>query len=118
MKGNTSMETKLSIRLKALRKGVSLSASNVIERLQDNNLDYSEQSLYKWEQGAVTPSIKTLYALSKIYKCSISYLISNENLKFKKINDYEIAILRLYRTDFAFRNTVGQLMRYISKIKR
>lgn len=112
------MESKLSIRLRALRKSAYLSASEVIEKLQDSNLDYSEQSLYKWEQGVVTPSIKTLYALSKIYNCNISYLISDDDLKFKKINDYEIAILKLYRTDFIFRNTVGQLMRYISRIKR
>ena len=112
------METKLSIRLRTLRRSIHLSADEVIERLKENNLDYSEQSLYKWEQGNIIPTITTLCALAKIYHCNISYLISEDELEFKKVSSYEMLILRLYRTDFLFRSTVGQLMCFVSKKKR
>ncbi len=111
------METKLSIRLKTLRKITHLSTDEVIERLKNNNLDYSSQSLYKWEQGNAVPSVKTLYVLAKIYQCNISYLIAENDVEFKKVNSYEMTILRLYRSDFLFRSTISQLIRFIDKTK-
>ena len=112
------METKLSTRLRLLRKSIYLSTSEVIDKLKEESLDYCEQSLYKWEEGYAIPSITTLYALAKIYHCNISYLIADAELEFKEVPSYERIILRLYRTDFLFRSTVGQLMRYINKTKR
>ena len=74
------METKLSIRLKTLRKITHLSTD-------------------------------------EIYQCNISYLIAENDVEFKKVNSYEMTILRLYRSDFLFRSTISQLIRFIDKTK-
>ena len=109
------METKLSVRLKALRKSESLSITDVLNGLKQNNLKFCEQSIYKWEEGAATPSINTLNVLAKIYHCNISYLISDDNVEYKKISTNELNILRHFRTDFLFRSTVSQLMHIIDR---
>lgn len=109
------METKLSTRLKALRKNESLTVSEVVRLLYENNLDYSEQSVYKWEEGSSVPSVRTLYILAKIYNCPISFLVADDHVNFKKINPHELLILRLFRTDFLFRSTASLLMRLIDR---
>ena len=109
------METKLSIRLKALRKSEALSVSDVLTGLKQYDLTFCEQSVYKWEEGSATPSINILNVLAKIYHCNLSYLISDDDIKYKRVSNNELNILRQFRTDFLFRSAVSQLMRIIDR---
>lgn len=109
------MITGLSTRLRNLRKSKDLSANQVVKMLKDNGLDYSEQSIYKWEQGNAIPSINTLYVMAQIYSCNISYLISDDDVEYRRITPQELSILNIFRTDFLFRSTVSLLMRLIDR---
>ena len=57
------METRLSFRLRELRKSSSLTPLQVIKKLKEHNIDYSEQSVYKWEEGNVIPPLNIIVAL-------------------------------------------------------
>ena len=105
----------ISTRLKKLRKQFMLSAAKVIQMLSHIDKKYSIQTLYKWEEGSVTPSIKTLKALANIYKCPISYLIDGENLEYKRLTAHERFLLNLYRNDFLFRSISVQILKKISR---
>ena len=109
------METRLSFRLKELRKSLSLSPSQVIKKLEAYNIKYSEQSVYKWEEGSVIPPIEAIGALSDIYKCNISYLIGDEDKELRKLSANEIVTLRLFRADFLFRSLVCGLMTMLDR---
>lgn len=109
------METSLSIRLKALRKSLSMSTAHVIKMLKKNNISYSEQSIYKWEQGSVVPSLETLRELSKIYDCNISYLIEGKKYKYMRITPSENFLLNTYRTDFLFRSIMTQVIKKLDR---
>lgn len=111
------MENKISIRLKTLRKQLSLSSKFVISKLSKTNKNYSIQSLYKWEDGSVTPSLKVLIDLSKIYKCNISYLLDGTNYEYKRLTPIENYILNIYRTDFLFRSIAVQILKKIDRDK-
>lgn len=108
------METRLSIRLKTLRKSLSMSTSQVVKLLKRNNTLYSEQSIYKWEQGNAIPSLDTLKQLSKIYNCNISYLIEGKKYKYLRISPIENNLLNIYRTDFLFRSVLTQILKRIN----
>ena len=112
------METRLSVRLKSLRKSQQLSPSQVVKRLKDVDLDYSSQSIYKWEEGQSIPPLNTLYALAKIYNCNICYLIDDEDGYFAKISPYDANILRLFRTDFLFRGIISLIAKLIERNTR
>lgn len=105
------METRLSLRLKQLRKSFGLSPSQVIKKLKSFDLDFCDQSVYKWESGKSTPSIKTLKALAKIYCCHISYLVEEEECKLVRLSPKEIFLLKIFRTDFLFRSIAVQIIR-------
>lgn len=109
------MENKISIRLKTLRKQSSLSAKQVICMLSKSNRKYSLQSLYKWEEGMVTPNLNTIKELSRIYHCPMSYLVDGKIFEYKKLTATEIFLLNIYRTDFLFRSISVQI---INKLKR
>lgn len=109
------MENKLSERLRVLRKSAFMSVTDVVKLLKENGLDYSEQSIYKWEQGNAIPSVNTLHILARIYQCNFSYLIADDDVQFKKISDKDLSILRHFRKDFLFRNTISQLIRLIDR---
>lgn len=109
------MQTTLSVRLKALRKNLSMTVSQVSKLLKKNNISYSEQSIYKWEQGLVTPSLDTLNELSKIYDCNISYLIEGKKYKYLRISQSEYYLLNIYRTDFLFRSILTQVLKKINR---
>lgn len=109
------METKLSFRLRELRKSFSLSPSQVVQKLKEEDIDYSEQSVYKWEEGSVIPPLNIIVALSKIYQCHISYLIGDEDKELRKLSANEIVALRLFRADFLFRSIVNGLMTMIDR---
>ena len=109
------MESTLSIRLKSLRKNLSMTPTQVINLLKKNNMAYSKQSVYKWEQGNAIPRFETLKVLSKIYSCNISYLIEGKKYKYLHITPCEYQMLNIYRTDFLFRSILTQI---INKLNR
>ena len=109
------METTLSTRLRALRKNLSLTPTQVVKILKKNKMKYSEQSIYKWEQGAVVPKFETIKELARIYDCNISYLVEGNKHKYLRITACEYRILKFYRTDYLFRSIVTQI---ISRIER
>lgn len=109
------METRLSFRLRELRKSSSLTPLQVIKKLKEHNIDYSEQSVYKWEEGNVIPPLNIIVALSKIYHCHISYLIGDEDKELRKLSANEIVTLRLFRADFLFRSIANALMTMVDK---
>ena len=109
------MDSTLSLRLRTLRKNLSLTPSQVVKYLRKNNMKYSEQSIYKWEQGAVTPKFETIKELAKIYDCNISYLVEGKKYKYLRITPSEFQILKLYRVDYLFRSIVTQI---VSRIER
>ncbi len=109
------MESTLSIRLKSLRKNLSMTPTQVINLLKKNNMAYSKQSVYKWEQGNAIPRFETLKVLSKIYGCNISYLIEGKKYKYLHITPCEYQMLNIYRTDFLFRSILTQI---INKLNR
>ena len=109
------MENKISIRLKTLRKQLSLSAKQVITLLSKANHNYSLQTLYKWEEGSVIPNLNALKELSKIYGCNISYLMDGENFEYKRLSPSENYLLNIYRTDFLFRSLVVQVIHKLSR---
>lgn len=109
------MNNSISMRLKALRKQFTFSATKVIHMLSNIDKQYSIQTLYKWEEGTVTPSINTLKALANIYNCPISYLIDGENLEYKRLTSHERFLLKLYRNDFLFRSIAVQIIKKIER---
>lgn len=109
------MDSKMSVRLKALRKSYSMSTNDVLKILKKSNYDYSEQSLYKWEQGAAEPPIDVLKALSDIYKCNVSYLLDGGCYKHLRLTPKENNFLKSYRTDFFLRSICTQIIKRISR---
>ena len=109
------MEDTISIRLKVIRKNLSLSIPKVIKLLQRNNLNYSAQSLYKWEDGTSIPPMNVLRVLAKIYNCNFSYLADGKIYEFKRVTAIERNILNMYRTDFLFRSISTQIIQYIER---
>ena len=109
------MVTRLSTRLKELRRISSLSAAEVIKELKNSNLDYSEQSIYKWEQGSVVPSISIIIALAKIYNCNISYLLDEDDKELNRVTTNESIILKQFRNDYLFRCIANLLMRMLNR---
>lgn len=109
------MESTLSIRLKTLRKSLSMTTAQVIKLLKKSNITYSEQSIYKWEQGSVVPSLETLKELSKIYNCNISYLVEGKKYKYLRITPSENLLLNIYRTDFLFRSIITQVIKKLDR---
>lgn len=109
------MENRISVRLKTLRKQLSLSTSQVIKKLCKLDKKYSVQSLYKWEEGSVVPSLKVLKDLADIYDCNISYLLDGMNYEYKRLTPIENYILNIYRTDFLFRSIVVQIIKKICR---
>ena len=107
------MNNSIAMRLKALRKQFTFSATKVIHMLSTIDKKYSVQTLYKWEEGSVTPSLTTLKALAKIYNCPISYLMEGVNLEYKRLTTHEIFLLEMYRNDFLFRSIAVQILKKI-----
>ena len=109
------MSDLISVRLKSLRKQLTYSATKVIRLLSKIDKKYSVQTLYKWEEGSIIPSINTLQALSKVYGCSISYLIDGENFEYKRLTASERFLLNIYRSDFLFRSIAVQILKKLSR---
>lgn len=107
------METRLSIRLKDLRKKHNMTSTFIIKKLKQYKLNYTVSSVYKWENGNAVPGVEVLTALSKIYKCNFSYLVSEEEAFYKILTTEEKLLLNYFRTDFLFRSTTVQIMRII-----
>lgn len=105
------METKLSIKLKSLRKENNFRIEKVLSKLKAENFSYSKQSVYKWEDGSSVPDIDVLQALAKIYHVNTGYLLDDNDTTLKNLTPSEIFILRLYRNDFLFRSIAVQIIR-------
>lgn len=98
------MDNKLGKKLKLLRKLNKLSAEQVITKLKSYNVNYSIQSLYKWEEGTSKPNVYILAYLSHIYKCTINYLLSEDEEYIEKLNGHELALIKYFRKDSNFRH--------------
>lgn len=98
------MENILGKKLKQLRKLNKLSVEFVINKLREKNMYYSVQSLYKWEEGTAKPNIYVLTYLSHIYKCTINYLLAENEEYIEKLNNLELVLLKFFRKDSNFRH--------------
>ena len=112
------MESLIATRLKHLRKNLDMSAEKVVKLLKQENLPYSSQSIYKWEEGKALPTINTLKVLAKIYKCNISYLIDGEIYEYKRVTPIEHRLLITYRIDFLYRSIAIQIIKKIERNKK
>lgn len=61
-------------KLKELRLNSNLTQKNIADQLGCNQTAFG-----KYERGELEPNIDTLIKLSKIFNCSVDYLIGNEN---------------------------------------
>ncbi|MBQ2204782.1 MAG: helix-turn-helix transcriptional regulator [Lachnospiraceae bacterium] len=109
------MESKLSMRLRGLRKSKSFTIEYIVKKLKQKGFIYTIQSIYKWEQGKAIPPIKVLIELSRIYKCNISYLIEEKDYDYISLTPSELNLLRLFREDFLFRSISMQVIRKLER---
>ncbi len=65
--------------------------SNYTQEELADVMNVSRQAISKWESDVAFPETEKLIALSKLYKCSIDYLLNNEN------DDPNIAITKEVR---------------------
>lgn len=108
------MKTEISEKLKSLRKSNNYTVKELAKQLNNHNLHFTTNNIYKWEEGITLPNLKTLKALSKIYKCGISYLINEDssNIKNAFITPFELHLLQLFRNNFLFRSISMQLLKW------
>ncbi len=69
-----NLKSTVSQNIKLLRKRNKLTQKDLA-----NKLCYSEKAIAKWESGKSIPTIDTLYSISKIFGCSIDYLLETHN---------------------------------------
>ena len=109
------MNIEFGKKIKQLRKLNKLKIIDVVIILKKYHLDYSIQSVYKWEEGEVLPNIFVISALANIYGCQISYLLSDETEDVKKLNSTELVLLKAFRIDTNFRNISMLLIERFNK---
>ena len=97
------MNDYISSKLKKLRKDKKYSIHTLSKLLENKNQKYSLQTIYKWEEGTILPNIYTLKALSEIYECSISYLISDQQINIDILSAREKILLNFFRIDNNFK---------------
>lgn len=83
----------ISSLLKQLRKTSVLSASDVVNRLREYDIDISAKTLYGYESGLSMPNADAFIALCKIYKCDNPLDIFGGST----INPSEQSLLEKYR---------------------
>ena len=66
----------LSVRIKRLREGISLSQQKLADKL-----GVTQQAVAKWECDKAEPDSATLIRLSEIFNTSLDYLLGRTNLK-------------------------------------
>ena len=110
------MKTEIAYKIKLLRKKNNFSVKDLKNKLKIRHMDFSEQTIYKWEEGAVVPNLHVLQALAEIFDIDISYLIDNEILEFKTLTPIELFLLNLYRNDFLFQNICVLIIRKYNRI--
>lgn len=82
--------------LTELRKAHNLTQSDIAEKL-----NYTDKSVSKWEQGAITPSIEVLCQLAKLFGTTLEdllnedYCIEPREMKRKEINRAVITCLAI-----------------------
>ena len=107
------MNHRIGERLKKLRKINKLTVKDIIKKMSKINYFYSPQSVYKWEEGEVLPNIATLSVLCSIYKVSINYFLSDEELSKINLTNSEIFLLDKIRTDSDFKKiALAMINRY------
>lgn len=111
------MNYRIGERLKRLRQASNYSVKDVLKKLSKNNTIYSAQSIYKWEDGSVLPNIATLSILCSIYRVSINYLISEEELSKINLTSSEIFLLDKIRRDSDYKKIAIAMMNRYKKEK-
>ena len=97
------MNDYISAKLRKLRRDKKYSIHTLSRLLENKNQKYSLQTIYKWEEGTILPNIYALKALSEIYECSISYLISDQQINIDVLNPRERILLNFFRNDNNFK---------------
>lgn len=64
--------------------------NNMTQEQLATMLDVSRQTISKWETDAVFPETEKLIKLSKIFECSLDYLLNNTNPDYSYQNDIRI----------------------------
>lgn len=80
-------------KLKDMRLNLNLTQKNIADQLGCNQTAYG-----KYERGELEPNIETLIKLSKIFNCSVDYLIGNEN-DFGLVQSSTTSRLTKYQAD-------------------
>lgn len=100
-------------KLKTLRKENKLTAKDICEKLRLKNMQYSESSIYKWEEDKAEPDIYVLTELSKIFKASLPSILDAESLELHNLTPRETKILNYFRNDEDFMNIAMLMLKYI-----
>ena len=89
-------------KLRKLRIKNSLTVSSLCDLLHAHNFQVKERTIYRWEQGTVTPDLNTLKILSIIYNINLSSFFENQNSKRKTLTQDETKFIKLFREDKKF----------------
>ena len=96
----------IGAKLKELRKINKLSANEACELMAKYNYPICIKTLYKWEQGIVTPDIISLKTLCHIYNTSIEELFVNNNSKFVTVGSFEHKFIQMIRANNNFKKAL------------
>lgn len=82
----------LSKRIKELREEIGISQAQLAKKLQ-----VSRSSVSSWEMGSTMPTATYLIELSKIFRCSVDYILGVEKknqLSLEGLNNKQIQAIR------------------------
>lgn len=88
------MEYNIASVLKQLRKTSQQTASDVIDKLKEYNIDISIKTLYGYESGLSMPNADVFVALCQIYKCDNPMDVFGNS----RIEPTELELLEKYRS--------------------
>ena len=105
------MNSNFASNLKGLRHKMNMSVDELLKRLAARGFKYDKQSVYKWEKGDAEPSIDVIVALSKILKCDIAYLLDDVHGVAKRLSNYEVFLLKVFRCDEVFHDIIMKIIK-------
>lgn len=102
-------------KLKTLRKENNFTAKYICDKLHTKNYDYSEWSIYKWEENKSEPDIYVLVELAKILKASLSSILNTENFEVHNLTSKEMRLLDIFRNDENFMKLAMLMLKHIKE---
>lgn len=97
-------------KLKALRKSNGYSIKKVVEKLKEINIFIKDKSVYRWENNAVIPDIKTINALSNIYNTNITSIYEDSKY-YKSLTENESKFINCLRKNSYFKKIIMLLIK-------